>query len=232
MTSTSGKHDYLANYIEYDLATMKDTKGGFIDEPAPEPEGDQQVSSKYVTSTLPPLSIDNSNVPRCFECDSPEIDMVFYKEFKCRVCRACKKEKPEKYSLLTKTECHQDYLLTEPELRDTELFNHIIKPNPHKSTYSDMLLYLRYQVEEYAFKKWNGPEGLDAEYERREKLKKKRKEKKFAEKIIKMKARTRTSTWSRRQAKHVHEWVTDRTEGNTRYVKCSSCGLQTEEMIM
>lgn len=59
-----------------------------------------------------------------------DIDPTFRKVFGCLVCNKCKNEKPEKYSLLTKTECKevsliacamhqeltrvtQDYLLTD-----------------------------------------------------------------------------------------------------------------------
>lgn len=62
-----------------------------------------------------------------------DIDQTFKKVFGCLVCNRCKNEKPEKYSLLTKTECkevshhrnhviiilkvltEQDYLLTDRE---------------------------------------------------------------------------------------------------------------------
>lgn len=46
-------------------------------------------------------------------------------------------------------------------------------------------------MEEYAFKKWGGPEGLDAEYERRESQKKEKKDKKFKEKLA---GKTTTAT--------------------------------------
>ena len=54
---------------------------------------------------------------------------------------------------------------------------HLKKPNPHKSTWNDMQLYLRFQVEEYAFgdKKWGSAEALDAEFARRETEKRTRK---------------------------------------------------------
>ena len=45
------------------------------------------------------------------------------------------------------------------------------------------MLFLRLQVEDYAFKKWGGPEGLDAEYEKRVHEKQERTEKKFQEKL-------------------------------------------------
>lgn len=52
---------------------------------------------------------------RCWECGSPEIDWKWKEIFGCRVCEKCKRAKEEKYSLLTKTECREDYMLTERE---------------------------------------------------------------------------------------------------------------------
>lgn len=106
---------------------------------------------------------------------------------------ACKKKFPEKYSLLTKTECKevrtkrsrlicrlsQDYLLTDPELKDEDLLPHLLRPNPYASTYSNMMLFLRVQVEKVAWDKWGGEEGLDKEWERREQFKKRKREEKF-----------------------------------------------------
>lgn len=36
-----------------------------------------------------------------------DIDQTYKKVFGCLVCNKCKNEKPEKYSLLTKTECKE-----------------------------------------------------------------------------------------------------------------------------
>lgn len=52
---------------------------------------------------------------KCRECGSLEIDFVWEEVFSCCVCNSCKEKFPEKYSLLTKTECKDDYLLTERE---------------------------------------------------------------------------------------------------------------------
>ena len=108
------------------------------------------------------------------------------------------------------------------------LLRHLSRPNPHKSHWHDMMLFLRYQVEEYVFgdKKWGSAEALDAEFERREVEKKKRKEAKFKEKLLDLKKRTRTDAYRRQQGRfgggdggkakfgdtvaghgrHVHEW--------------------------
>ncbi len=59
-----------------------------------------------------------------------DVDPTYLTAFRCLVCKKCQNEKPEKYSLLTKTECkevrmslalagtykthiEQDYLLTD-----------------------------------------------------------------------------------------------------------------------
>ncbi|CCC10995.1 hypothetical protein SMACR_08795 [Sordaria macrospora] len=139
---------------------------------------------------------------KCRECGSLEIDFVWEETFGCAVCGKCKERYPERYSLLTKTEAKEDYLLTDPELKDPELLPHLSKPNPHKSHWHDMMLFLRYQVEEYAFNvKWGSAEALDAEFEKREQDKKRRKEAKFKEKLLDLKRKTRTEAFRRNTGK-------------------------------
>lgn len=193
---------------------------------------------------------------KCRECGSVEIDFVWEEVFGCAVCNACKEKVPEKYSLLTKTECREDYLLTDPELRDPELLPHLSKPNPHKSHWHDMMLFLRYQVEDYAFKeKWGSVEALDAEFEKREEDKKRRKEAKFKEKLLDLKRKTRTEAFRRNnnkggiggtasgaagkpakfgdaigdRVKHVHDWgrTVENADGMT-IKTCTTCNMEIE----
>lgn len=56
---------------------------------------------------------DDSSRKKCRECRSLEVDWVWEEVFHLCVCNKCKDKYPEKYSLLTKTECKQDYLLTD-----------------------------------------------------------------------------------------------------------------------
>lgn len=65
----------------------------------------------------PGLSVlaDEKHRKKCRECGSLEIDWVWEEVFRVCVCGSCKEKFPEKYSLLTKTECKQDYLLTDRE---------------------------------------------------------------------------------------------------------------------
>ncbi|KAK3314470.1 XPA protein C-terminus-domain-containing protein [Apodospora peruviana] len=191
---------------------------------------------------------------KCRECGNLEIDFVWEEIFRCQVCNGCKEKFPEKYSLLTKTECREDYLITDPELKDPELLPHLSKPNPHKSHWHDMMLFLRYQVEEYAFgTKWGSAEALDAEFERRENDKKRRKETKFKEKLLDLKRKTRTDAYRRNNAaagsgtggkatkfgdtvgggrgKHTHEWGRAVENQDGMIVRtCLSCGMEVEEM--
>lgn len=108
------------------------------------------------------------------------------------------------------------------------------------------MLFLRYQVEDYAFKtKWGSAEALDAEFEKREVEKKKRKEDKFKSKLNELKKKTRTDAYRRNLksdgkgkfgdaiggGRHEHEWgqTVENADGMT--VKtCVECGMEVEEL--
>lgn len=249
------KHDRPSiqkkDYIEYDFSTMKDSRGGFLDEenkhglrgPEEEPLSLQEWKEKQkkdllVKDLAPPLDL--ANAPKCFECGSLEIDPNLYTNFQARACRRCMKDNPGKYSFLTKTECKEDYLLTDPELRDTGILNRIEKPNPHG--FSRMQLFLRYQVEEFAWKKWGLAEGLDKEWEKREQQRLQRREKRYQDKLKEMRKRTRAEEYTRKLRngqslgeRHEHEWSAPLQIGdNERLVKrrCTDCGVEVEEVLI
>lgn len=229
-------NEKFKNYIEYDFAKMKDDKGGFIvDEEAEAPQGmTMEEWQAKQNEARAPLPLDHPDAPKCFECGTAELDFRLYNWFKTRVCKKCRNNNPDKYSLLTKTECKDDYLLTDPELRDEDEMPHIEKPNPHKQTYNNMMLYMRYQVEEFALRKWGSLEALDAEYERRVEAKKKRKDKKFLDKLKEMRMKTRAENITRTKEhsqRHQHEWG-EPTKGadNTLNRRCHLCGMTTVEL--
>ncbi|KAI9008323.1 XPA protein C-terminus-domain-containing protein, partial [Gaertneriomyces semiglobifer] len=200
---TSGSRKRRAidlTYCEYNLSTMKDTKGGFIleDQPQAPVERKQKKPEPTLVYDPPPDLANMHAAPKCETCKSIDLDPNYSTYFGLCVCKSCKDKYPEKYSLLTKTECREDYLLTESELRDVHRLPRWERPNPHKSTYSNMLLYVRQQVEAFAWEKWGGPQQLDDEFERREKEKKERKEKKFRAKLSELRKKTRTSTWAKK----------------------------------
>ena len=112
-----------------------------------------------------------------------------------------------------------------------------------------MMLFLRYQVEEYAFssKKWGSPEALDAEFVKRENEKKQRREAKFKSKLHDLKKRTRVEAYRRNRNgpaggnfgddlgggnKHVHQWgrAQEIPETGMGIKKCVDCGMEVEEL--
>ncbi|CAE6467569.1 unnamed protein product [Rhizoctonia solani] len=223
----------MGRYLDYDLSKMVNSKGGFLveeksnyDEETRRKEKERELQ-RLKQSFDPPVHIEKEKNPLCADCGSVDIDHQFKKVFRINVCNTCKNETPEKYSLLTKTECKQDYLLTDPELRDEEAMPHLLKANPHKSTWNNMMLFVRFQVEEFAFKKWGGPEGLDAEWERRMTEKRSKRSKKFEDGLKDLRRKTRESGWAKRKAEeHVHTYgVTDTSSGVQR---CTECGFEVE----
>ncbi|ODQ82991.1 hypothetical protein BABINDRAFT_11320 [Babjeviella inositovora NRRL Y-12698] len=231
-----------SDYIEYDFSTMKDTRGGFINDDATV-EGERktleewQKEQQVIKEPAPP--IDLSSMPQCYECRSVNLDKQLYDVFKCRVCRVCKEKMPDKYTLLTKTEVKEDYFLTDPELNDTELFKRLEKANPYSGTFSRMQLFLRYEVEAYAFKKWGTSEALDAEWARREEMRVKRRDKKYELKLKEMRKKTRAEEYTRRFREssrvHQHQWsepvVLPGEDGMVKR-RCLDCGMETEEFLI
>jgi DNA-repair protein complementing XP-A cells len=270
----------LGKYIEYDFSKMTDTKGGFLDvtddpnnralngyaakgDDANKPPGmtmeewermqllkKLRASKQAVNEPILSVLAEKKEGRICRECESLDVDFQWVDVFGIAVCRKCKKEFADKYSLLTKTEAREDYLLTNPELQDEEILPHLKRPNPHKSTWNDMQLYLRFQVEEYAFsdKKWGSSEALDEEFEKRQLEKTAKKEKKFKEKLLDLKKKTRTEAYRRNQKlgddtearfgmaiasdRHVHEWgrPTLDPETGTEVKLCVECGMECEEL--
>lgn len=136
----------FTKFVEYDFSKMTDTKGGFLaeeDDPFNKAlhvrdgkDGEDQkpahmTQKEWEREQLlrslrrdkagpfePGISVldEQSEQKACRECGGLEIDWKWEEELMCRVCHACKEKFPEKYSLLTKTEAKEDYLLTDREL--------------------------------------------------------------------------------------------------------------------
>ncbi|KAN0060437.1 DNA repair protein rad14 [Thecaphora frezii] len=231
----------LGNYIEFDLSKLHNSKGGFLidqddeassgkslEELRKEKQRELQRNKPYLE---PGISLDKETRPTCEVCGSPEIlEVPFRKVFGIQVCKRCEREHPERYSLLTKTEVKQDYLLTDAELRDEELLPHLLKANPHKATYSNMMLFCRKQVEAFAFSdaKWGSEENLDAEFERREEEKARKRGLKFQQRLADLRKRTRDNVWQKRKdEEHVHQWEEVEVRGHTKQ-RCVDCQYEID----
>jgi DNA-repair protein complementing XP-A cells len=180
----------------------------------------------------------NQDNQRCKDCGSLDVSVKFLEIYSLVVCKPCIKSSPDRYSLLTKTEVKQDYLLTESELKELPCWT---KPNPLSKTYSNMLLYARCQVEDFALKKYGSLEALDEEFSKREALKDHRKKLKFKKKSLELRKKTllqgsssavRTSSSLLSKGKdldHEHCWGTpepvEKEDGDWEKQTCSTCGL-------
>jgi DNA-repair protein complementing XP-A cells len=263
----------MAKYVDYDFSKMTDTKGGFMtqdDDPHNKAMHVQEKDNKPAGLTQkewerqqlmrslrsqkagpfePGISAIQDDVDKtCRDCGAREVDWKWLDIFGIAVCQACKDKLPEKYSLLTKTEVKEDYLLTDPELKDESLLPHLERPNPHKATWHNMFLYLRCQIEDYAFsqKRWGSAEALDAEFEKRASETKRRKEVKFKNKLAELKKRTKYEAHKRAikgqqsgtfgqdlgEGKHVHEFgrAVDNPETGVPVKTCTTCGIEVEEL--
>lgn len=101
------------------------------------------------------------------------------------------------------------------------------------------MLYVKYQVEEFALKKWGSFEAMDAEFEKRTAQKKERNENKFKTRLRELKKRTRVDAWKREReqnsgpTKHEHVWGTAVAgEGGAVIKTCEDCGFELEEWII
>ena len=117
----------MGKYLEYDLSTLKNSKGGFLldnelEDPKEKRQREQEAELKQKRLDAMRkqgllgdhfLSLDERENPKCKVCGTQDIDFTFHKVFFVNVCAKCKHEVPERFSLLTKTEAKEDYLLTD-----------------------------------------------------------------------------------------------------------------------
>ncbi|KAL6122892.1 rhp14 [Nucleospora cyclopteri] len=172
-----------------------------------------------ISITKQPQAIENevtlplNEVERCIYCNAADIDLEMKRAFGQPVCKSCKYTKLE---LITKTRCKNDYLLTEEELATFRFLN---KPNPHKSSYNDMCLYKKEDIEEFSLKKYGNFEEI-------EKQKKERLEKRKSKKMEKIKKSVRNLKKSvvklKSHEKHNHKFKQKGGKG------ICECGMEIE----
>ncbi|KAJ3124476.1 hypothetical protein HK100_011216 [Physocladia obscura] len=223
------------DYCEFNLATMNDSRGGFLLE---ENSAGSSLANTNTTAVDHHQAYHDAQATLfpvdavCCECESMDLCRDLYSHYKVLVCRRCKDTLKNKYSLLTKTECRDDYLLTDSELKDASKLPCWSKKNPHKDTYANMLLYLRLHVERFAIEKWGSLDALDAEFERRELEKTVRKRKKFELKLSELRKKTiLANSILKRPSKastiHEHKYgeKVDTGDGFTFEQTCGICGI-------
>lgn len=119
----------------------------------------------------------------CEACESiTAIDPEFYDNFRVLVCFSCK-DTDTLYTIVTKTQARNEFLLTDEELADSVLLPSISRKNPHNPRWADMKLYLKKQVRDFAIEKHGSEEALKEALSNRNEVRTDRKSKQFLKKL-------------------------------------------------
>ncbi|KAI7825506.1 hypothetical protein BX661DRAFT_199333 [Kickxella alabastrina] len=202
-----------SGFYEYNLSTMRDTRGGFLEEERS--DNVPEKKRKVLEIDDIPYDPDPDECQMCVECGSLDLDVTYLKVFKVMVCKPCVDKISDRYSLLTKTEAK-------------DLFPVWEKANPHKSTWNNMLLYLRQHLESFAIKKWGSMEELDKEFERRIDEKRARKEKKYKHRWQEFEKTRSKKLNLEMEHEHTFESTGNCDEDGSEEQKCTACGLVVE----
>ena len=136
----------------------------------------QEQGSRGGAASSSAADAEDAEVPKavfgkCSDCREREGQQKFFDAFGVNACYDCQKAAKGaggKYQVLTKSKAKDEYLLTDRQLSQEQGgLGCMTLPNPHKSSYGDMRLYLRTQVEELALRTWGSDEALFVEKERR-----------------------------------------------------------------
>lgn len=162
----------------------------------------------------------------CERCASPAFDEKIAKTFGVYVCDVCIKSYPQDYSLITKTAAMKEFLLTAEELDDRDRLPHMERPNPHKSSWHNMQLFLKKQVCSFAIEKHGSLDALEQNKDEWVKCKMKRKEKRYADKMTELRKKTRADSWKSSMTgsvRHVHKFREDELGR-----ECTECGFKVK----
>nr|SVE84040.1 EOG090X0KP6 [Daphnia pulex] len=136
--------------IRVQNSRLIDSGGGFLID---EKDLEEEQSKEIVISEIPaPIILPDR--PHCDECEQPLHDSLLYRSFSCPVCDTCKDANDDKYSLITRTDARQEYLLKDCDLDLREpILRFILRKNPLNPRWGDMKLYLRLQASHFLLEK-------------------------------------------------------------------------------
>lgn len=116
-----------------------------------------------------------------------------------------------------------------------DFFIDFFSQNPHKSTWAEMKLYLRAQVEARALEVWGTLDKIEEHKEKREEMKEISKAKKYNKKLSELRKAVRSTLYDKTTKSHVHEFGPSKCvdeENDEYYHKCLTCDFEEtyEEM--
>lgn len=112
-----------------------------------------------------------------------------------------------------------------PNFRREPALKFINRKNPHKSTWAEMKLYLKSQVEKRALEVHGSFEKIEEEKELREEKRELSKVKKYNKNMTELRKAVRSTLYDRRHEKHVHEFgeSTYNEETDEYHHSCLTC---------
>ncbi|OQS54610.1 rhp14 [Ecytonucleospora hepatopenaei] len=161
----------------------------------------------------PKISYIDSKNKSCEYCGTLKIDVEILDVFDLKLCTKCK---IENIKFITKTECKNEYLLNDQELKNFPCLN---KPNPRKGTWNQMFLYCKSSIEQFAIKKYGSLEEISKLKKQKECEKLKKKVKKIKKLVKKSKTKV---VISQIKEKHKHYFKQKGNKG------VCDCGMEIE----
>ncbi|RWS13925.1 DNA repair protein complementing XP-A cells-like protein [Dinothrombium tinctorium] len=196
-----------------ELKVGKDSGGGFLIET----HDDAEFDFPNVASNNGPF--------KCDECNAEFGNSILKQHFDVNVCYKCAQCDP-KYSLITRTDAKNEYLLKDCDLdlREPKL-RYIVKKNPNPMAKGDMRLYLREEIEERALQVWESEEQLEEERIRRLQRRHLRKEKQYEKQMKELRMSVRSSLFKKKSSAHEHEFGEEiyNEEEDTYEKICKTC---------
>jgi DNA-repair protein complementing XP-A cells len=182
-----------------------DTAGGFLLDERDQEEDDGQRAEKISKANEEQAEEVPLVYQVCVECQEEFADSHLYKSFGFSCCDKCKTE--ENSQLITKTTARDEFLLKDCDFdRREPPLKFISRKNPHKSTWAEMKLYLRSQVEARALEVHGTLEKIEEEKLLREDKKEIAKIKKYNKGMHELRKAVRSTLYDKTHKRHEHEF--------------------------
>lgn len=178
--------------------------GDFVDEREQEEEASEREAKIARIAEDEAIEVPLS-YQKCIECEEEYSDSFLYKNFAVSCCDKCKSE--ENAKLITKTTAREEFLLKDCDFDKREpVLRFISRKNPHKSTWAEMKLYLRSQVEARAIEIFGSLDNIEEQKELREDKKEMAKSKKYNKQLSQLRKTVRSTLYDKTTKKHEHEF--------------------------
>lgn len=221
--------------IKIDGSKFIDTAGGFLIDEKEVQAGEEERAAKIQKMDEEQAEEVPLTYFQCIECQEEFIDSYLQKNFDYSCCDKCK-NLDETHELITKTNAREDYLLKDCDFdRREPPLKFVARKNPHKSTWAEMKLYLKLQVEARAIEVHGSLDEIEKKKEEREDKREIGKIKKYNKQLVELRKNVRATLFDNRtKASHTHEFgESTYNEDTDEYTHlCTTCGFSEtyEEM--